>query len=155
MKRVSAVIFALSILCLSGCNSDKVPETSDNLSQSQSISNTNSSKNSQSKPESSIPEIPKGEPTFLTCPDGTVIYTSQITKYQGSARNEDGSHEQFPLDTFNMETFTDVSGREVVCNGFAYGFIPRFTINVSEAPEKFTEIAGVQMYSGEELILSI
>lgn len=151
MKKVSAVIIALSILCFSGCNTDKVSETSDNSSQSQSISDTNSSQTSQSKPESSVPEIPKGEPTFLTCPDGTVIYTSQITKYQGSARNEDGSHEQFPLDTFNMETFTDVSGREVVCDGFAYGFIPRFTINVSEAPEKFTEIAGVQMYSGEEL----
>ena len=151
MKRVSALILALSILCLSGCSSDKVPETSDNSSQSQSISDSNSTQNAQSKPESSEPEIPEGEPTFLTCPDGTVIYTSQITKYQGRARNEDGSHEQFPIDTFNMETFTDVSGREVVCDGFAYGFIPRFNINVSEAPEKFTDFAGVKMYSGEEL----
>lgn len=149
MKRVSALILALSILCLSGCSSDKIPETSDDSSQSQS--DTDSTQNAQSEPESSVLEIPDGEPTFLTCPDGTVIYTSQITKYQGSARNEDGSHEQFPLDTFNMETFTDVPGCEVVCDGFAYGFIPRFTINVSEAPEKFTDFAGVKMYSGEEL----
>ena len=151
MKKINAVIFALSILCLAGCSSEKVPVTSDNSSQISSISENNSSEIAQSKPESSVPEIPKGEPTFLTCPDGTVIYTSQITKYQSSARSADGSHEQFPPDTFNMETFTDNTTPQVVCDGFAYGFIPRYCVNITEAPEKFTNSDGIDMYSGEEL----
>ncbi len=120
-------------------SSDSEPESSD------------SSDISDSEPESSVPEIPKGEPTFLTCPDGTVIYTSQITKYQACAINADGSHNQFPLDTFNMETFTDNTTPQVVCEGFAYGFIPRYCVNITEAPEKFTNSDGIDMYLGEEL----
>ncbi len=151
MKKINAITFALLLLCLTGCNSDKVPENSDNSSQTTSISENDSSEITQSKPESSVPEIPKGEPTFLTCPDGTVIYTSQITRYQDCAIYADGSHDQFPLDTFNMETFTDNTTPQVVCEGFAYGFIPRYCVNITEAPEKFTNSGGFGMYSGEEL----
>ncbi len=151
MKKINAVIFALSLLCLTGCNSESTPQNSDNSSQTTSISENNSSEIPQSESESSEPEVPKGKPTFLTCPDGTVIYTSQITKYQDRARYADGSHKQYPLDTFNWETFTDITSPEVVCEGFAYAFTPRFNVNVSEAPDKFTEFNGVQIYSGEEL----
>lgn len=151
MKKINAVIFALSILCLTGCNSEKDSVPSDNSSQISIINENNSSGISQSEPESSVPEIPKGEPTFLTCPDGTSIYTSQITKYQNCARYADGSHEQYPIDTFNMETFSDNTTPQVVCEGFAYGFIPRYCVNITEAPEKFTNSDGIDMYSGEEL----
>ncbi len=155
MKKKHALIIALSLLCLTGCNSGEISDSSissesENSTLNSSSTSSSSESSTATSPESSEPEVPAGEPTFLTCPDGTVIYTSQITKYQDSAAYADGSHEQYPLDTFNKETFID-NTPQVVCEGFAYGFIPRYVANVAEAPDKFTELDGIQVYSGEEL----
>lgn len=99
--------------------------------------------------------IPAGEPTFLTAPDGTPIYTSEITKYQNSSEFQ-GTHEQFPLDQFNKQTFKSRDDLydlpEVVCDGFAYAFVPRYNINYSAAPDKFEEFDDVSLrYTGEPL----
>lgn len=113
--------------------------------------------------ESSLSEIetskapeektPEGEPTFLTAPDGTPIYTSELTRYQNPAEFH-GTHEQFPLEQFSEETFksSDIlcDYPEVVCEGFAYAFIPRVNISLYGSPEKFTERGGIAIYNGEE-----
>ena len=139
MKKLTAI--TLSLLCtltLSACDSGEIPESSDE--RSSTVSENTSSEISESEPESSEPEVPAGEPTFLTCPDGTVIYTSQITKYQEGAEFL-GTHEhvQYPLGAFNKETFTTPECLQAVCEGFTYGFFPRLNVNVTESPEKFTE----------------
>ncbi|MDE7230443.1 MAG: hypothetical protein K2N56_08190 [Oscillospiraceae bacterium] len=167
MKKAKAIISILTaaalLASLTGCSSgaeksdpssdshisSPVSDSVDNSGGSGSSDIPSSSDNSDSAPE---PQKPDGEPTFLTAPDGTPIYTSQITKYQDPGRRPDGTHEQYPLDTFSRETFSDLARcPEVVCEGFAYAFIPRFNVNVSEAPDKFTESFGIQEYSGEEL----
>ncbi|MDE6731694.1 MAG: hypothetical protein K2J77_02300, partial [Oscillospiraceae bacterium] len=99
--------------------------------------------------------IPEGEPTFLTAPDGTPIYTSELTRYQNPAEFH-GTHEQFPLEQFNKETFKSrdilCDHPEVVCDGFAYVFVPRKNINYSEAPGLFEEFDDVSLrYIGEPL----
>lgn len=99
--------------------------------------------------------IPEGEPTFLTGPDGCPIYTSELTRYQDLSEFH-GTHEQFPLEQFNKQTFKSrdilCDLPEVVCEGFAYAFIPRFNINYSEAPDKFEEFDDVSLrYIGDPL----
>lgn len=166
MRKYLSVFSALAVLLsLTACGAAQYSPSENSGDSSVILEN---SKTSSEKPtdtddsdhssgshiENSVPkpQKPDGEPTFLTLPDGTPIYTSQITKYQNEARDANNSHEQYPLDTFNLETFTDdFLMPEAVCEGFAYAFFPRFNINVSEAPDKFSEIGGVQMYSGEEL----
>lgn len=150
---IIALTTILILTNFTSCDADPPP------AESPSISSTPESPITSSTPESSTPESdvsnvpepqkPDGEPTFLTAPDGTPIYTSEITKYQNPAEYH-GTHEQFPLDTFNMGTFTDVDCPEVVCDGFAYAFIPRFNINYNEAPDKFEEWDNILRYTGEE-----
>lgn len=151
-KQLAAAVYAILILTsLTACNNDQAePQSSPNGSTSLE-STVRSEPDSSENPESNIPEEkkPDGEPTFLTAPDGTPIYTSEITKYQDPAEFH-GTHEQFPLDTFNWETFSDRSlTPEIVCDGFSYAFIPRPGISVYNAPEKFTDDSGI--YSGDEL----
>lgn len=149
---ITGILITTAVLAttLSGC--DKQSGSGNSSTEQSTESTVESTQSTQSTESTSITEfVPTGEPTFLTCPDGTPIYTSQISKYQDSARNADGSHEQFPIETFNMETFTDNTTPQVVCEGFAYGFIPRYCVNITEAPEKFTNSDGIDMYSGEEL----
>ncbi len=160
MKKIITTLCAAALLvniaALTGCKpNEESPDTPNSPGGSSAI--TDSSDNSENSGSSSAPESapeppkPDGEATFLTCPDGTVIYTSQITKYQDRARYTNGSQKQYPIDTFNMETFTDNTNPQVVCEGFAYGFIPRYCVNITEAPEKFTNSDGIDKYSGEEL----
>lgn len=170
-SRIAVSVLSLSVavlsLALGGCNGNIGNESDLSSGVSRSMENSGSSaitdspdnsgnSGSSTAPESA-PEPPKpdGEPTFLTAPDGTPIYTSEITSYQSSLRKSEPGFKIFPLDTFNKETFSvNINMPYIVCDGFAYAFIPRFNINVSEAPDKFTEIYGVQMYSGEELPIS-
>ncbi len=97
--------------------------------------------------------IPEGEPTFLTAPDGTPIYTSELTRYQNPAEFH-GTHEQFPPEQFSEETFKSrdilCDYPEVVCDGFAYAFIPRVNISLYGSPEKFTERGCIAIYNDEE-----
>ncbi|MDE7228860.1 MAG: hypothetical protein K2N56_00135, partial [Oscillospiraceae bacterium] len=92
-KIVSILCTAAFIAFLTGCNDG---EKSDPLSDQQisspvsdgannsdapggsgSSDNPSGSDNSDNAPE---PKKPDGEPTFLTCPDGTPIYTSEISE---------------------------------------------------------------------------
>lgn len=145
-KFTSIIITAVLIAGLAGC--DKPAETGDLSTTTESASTTVESTQSN-EPESE--SVPKGEPTFLTAPDGTPIYTSEITKYQSPSEFH-GTHEQYPLNTFNRETFFDpVYSHEAVCDGFSYAFIPRRSISAYDAPEKFIDDNGVLIYSGDEL----
>lgn len=160
-SRIFVSLFSLSVailsLSLGGCTGSNENETAGNLYENNSaviiknkpeISDFGNTEN----PESRIPEekIPAGESTFLTAPDGTPIYTSEITKYQNPSEFQ-GTHEQFPLDQFNMETFTGIDCPEAVCGGYSYAFIPRPSISAADAPEKFTDDHGILIYSGDEL----
>lgn len=152
MKKVTTIISILTtaaiLASLTGCSSGTSDPSSDSQITSPVSDNNNSADNSglessvipggsdnpDSDPE---PQKPDGEPTFLTAPDGTPIYTSEITKYQDPSEFH-GTHEQYPLDSFNRETFTGwIEDPEIVCDGFAYAFIPRFID--TEDPGKLTE----------------
>ena len=154
MKKQLAYAFAAALVLtnITGCNSHRnYPNGSDPSSiESQTESPIKSEPDgseSRSVPEDKSPD---GEPTFLTAPDGTPIYTSEITKYQDPAEFH-GTHEQFPLDQFNTDTFTDIKCPEAVCEGFSYAFIPRPSISAADAPEKFTDDHGILIWSGDEL----
>lgn len=155
-KQLTAVFSAILILAnFTACSNDQsVIQDSENIGNSTSLESTvKSDSDSSESLENSVPEekIPEGEPTFLTAPDGTPIYTSEITKYQDPSEFH-GIHEQFSLDTFNRETFFDpVYSHEAVCEGFSYAFIPRPSISAADAPEKFTDDHGILIYSGDEL----
>ena len=95
MKKITAIICTIAMLAaLTACDnketSGSVPEnpgsstgnSAPEITQN-STDNPESTDNSDSTPESSVPEESKGEPTFLTCVDGTVIYTSDITSLSG------------------------------------------------------------------------
>ncbi len=118
MKKIITTLCAAALLinmaALTGCNSNEegsdtpnssggssaITDSSDNSGNSEgsgSSDNSNNSDNSESDPE---PQKPDGDPTFLTLPDGTPIYTSEITKYQNPSEFH-GTHEQFPLEQFN------------------------------------------------------
>lgn len=159
-SRIFVSLFSLSVailsLSLGGCTGSNESETAGNFSENNSAVISVISKSEPESSESlenSVPEqkTPDGEPTFLTTPDGTPIYTFEITAYQNPAEFH-GTHEQYPLDTFNRETFFDpVYSHEAVCEGFSYAFIPRRSISAYEAPEKFTDDHGFLIYSGDEL----
>lgn len=164
-SKIAVCVFSLSIailsLSLGGCSdmstesADSPQSTIENSSVNLPVSENSQDNESSEETENSEPKIPEGEPTFLTAPDGTPIYMSEITKYQNSAEFH-GTHEQFPLDRFNKETFSSryilCDHPEVVCDGFAYAFIPRFNINYSAAPDKFEEFDSVSLrYTGELL----
>ena len=144
MKKLAYILASSFILMnFTACGSSGIPENP-----------------AESAAESSAAEekAPEDEPTFLTAPDGTPIYMSEIARYQDPVEFH-STHMQFPLDQFNQQTFK-ICGRmsescdhpEIVCEGFAYAFIPRFNINYSEAPEKFElHDNGLLLYTGEPL----
>lgn len=104
-------------------------------------------------PESEIPEENKGEPTFLTCVDGTVIRTSDITSIRDSEGDADGNAEQIPIETFNEENFIN-NAYIVTCEGFAYAFTstPDNSFNPVQDPDKFEAYeGGVYEYIGENI----
>lgn len=150
MKKLAYILtFAFVLANFTACGS--VRSTS-GISSSTSLENSTASVPDSSAPEEKAPE---GEPTFLTAPDGTPIYMSEITRYQDPSEFH-GTHNQFPLDQFNKQTFKSrdilCDCPEIVCEGFAYAFIPRFNINYSEAPDKFEELDDVVLiYTGEPL----
>lgn len=69
----------------------------------------------------------KGEPTFLICPDGTPVYTSEITSvFTGS--DETGDRRDITLD--EAERIAREGGDfTVICSGFVYGYLPENAFN--------------------------
>lgn len=153
MKKFAYIIaFAFILANFTACKKSEQAKPQNPESGATSVIESSTEDETSNAPEEKAPE---GEPTFLTTPDGTPIYTSELTRYQNPTEFH-GTHEQFPLEQFNKETFKSrdilCDLPEVVCEGFAYAFIPRFNINFSAAPDKFEEFDDVSLrYTGETL----
>lgn len=109
----------------------------------------------QSKPESYVPEIPKGEATFLICPDGAPVYTSEISKiYAGS--EFDGNYETLTLEQAEQCARECEGHFNVECDGYAYGYIPKKALNRADDPKMFKECGDGEGFDfiGEEDELS-
>ena len=77
----------------------------------------------------------KGEPTFLICPDGTPVYTSEITSvFTGS----DGSGDRKEITIDEAEKLAREGGNfTVICSGFAYAYISENAFNRIDNPDMF------------------
>ncbi|MDE7228859.1 MAG: hypothetical protein K2N56_00130 [Oscillospiraceae bacterium] len=164
-SRIAVCIFSIFVVVLSlslgGCTGNM--ETSDPSSNQQisspisdgannsdapgrsgSSDNPSSSDNSDSTLE---PQKPDGEPTFLIRPDGTPIYTSEISEiYKGN--EEWGSKEAITLE--QAEQFAHEGGDFTVkCDGFFYGYIPEKALNRVDDPEMFKDSGGTFKFLGE------
>ncbi len=81
---------------------------------------------------------PAGEATFLTAPDGTPIYTSEISEvYTGS--EEDGSKKTITLAEAEQMAQTGEGGFTIKCDGFVFGYIPERALNRIDNPDMFSE----------------
>lgn len=130
---VAALSLSVAVLpCIAGCSSDI---TQPHSSSDSSISSSTSSESSTTAPE---PEIPAGNPTFLICPDGTPVYTSEITEIINWSN-----------ETITIEQAEQIAHREIEdeefhakCVGFAYGYIPQKALNRIDNPEMFKDSGG-------------
>lgn len=100
---ITAGILAVSLLA--GCANEQKSENSSVTSASFGSSAEKSTESSSESGASS--DIPKGEPTVFTAPDGKPIYTSEITAIEGTEKTAD-----------NLAK-TDY-GTTVICEGFQY-----------------------------------
>lgn len=160
-KYIAITALSLSVAVLSlaaGCSNGISTGSSDQSSISDLTSEkheNNSTEISQSEPENSVPEIPKGELTFLTYPDGTPVYTSEISEiYAGS--ESDGNYETLTLEQAEQRAKECEGGFNVTCAGCAYGFIPEKALNRVDDPEMFKDLGDGENYEflGEEDELS-
>lgn len=146
-KNITITALSLSVAVLSltaGCSNDIITNESSAFEQS-SLSDlpsgnfeNNSTEISQSEPGNSVPEIPKGKPTFLICPDGTPVYTSEISEiYAGS--EFDGNLETLTLEQAERRAEKCEGEFNVKCEGFTYGFIPERALNHIDNPELFKD----------------
>lgn len=162
MKKITAIICTIAMLAaLTACDnketSGSVPENPESStgnsapeSTQDSTDNPESTDNTVSTPESSAPEesAPKGEPTFLTCVDGTIIYTSDITLLQGY--NDDYELVELPVEELDEERFFN-EDCSVICDGFAYAFTSKNSFNPAEDPDKFQSFDDIYEYVGEDI----
>ncbi len=166
MKKITAIICTVAIIttlaaCDSKGTSGSVPEGSEGNSTSAPSESTAESTNdpenapesansTDSPPESSASEesVPKGEPTFLTCVDGTIIYTSDIDLIE-SSDNADNTRDTYSPDEFTKEGFLDCE-YSVICDGFAYAFTSKDSFNPVQDPELFQVHESFSEYIGEE-----
>lgn len=146
MKKILAQTISVMLIIahLTACT-DQSPE---NLSGTSSTSqNTNETQNStpdstESDPNSEA-QKPDGEPTFLICPDGVPLYTSEITEiYSGNDKKPAAFDEAEQGIRGGEEEFF------VRCDGFTYGYIPIPALNRVDDPDKFKEDGGTYEYIG-------
>ncbi len=147
MKKITTTLLtAVLLVSLTGCKpNEESPDTPNSPGDSSAItdgldnSGNSDSQNSSTAPES-VPEPPKpaGEPTFLTAPDGTPIYTSEISEmYTGS--EERGNKETITLEQAKLIAQTGNGYFTVKCDGFVYGYIPERSLNYVDDPEMFKQ----------------
>jgi len=161
MKKIFTTLCAAALLAsLTGCTREQASDpssdshissqTSDNSDSlgnsdnSDSLGNSDNSDNSSNSDSPSAPESdpeplkPAGEPTFLTAPDGTPIYTSEISEiYTGSEQFND--KKTITLAEAEQIAKTGESDFTVKCDGFAYGYIPERALNRIDDPEMFED----------------
>lgn len=148
MKKIISIFCVTALLVsLTGCSNGEIPDAlkesdntstiSDNLSSNNNSDESNNLENPNSMNSSPEPQKPKGEPTLLTKPDGTPIYTSEISEiYKGS--EERGNKETISLE--QAEQLAHEGGDFTVkCDGFFYGYIPEKALNRVDDPEMFEE----------------
>ncbi len=170
MKKITAIICTMAMLAaLTACDNKEtpgsVPESTNSASESTGGSESGSpqstpdgasseSGGSESTPESSTSEesAPKGEPTFLTCVDGTVVNTSDITQIQGMVYDINNELEQFKIEDFDKQRFLD-GDYSVACDGFAYAFTSKHSFNPVQNPDLFERFEDSDMveYIGDEI----
>lgn len=138
-------IVALPLLSLAGCSNNQrsVPNSSQTYSGSNTnnLSSTGISESSAEKSEDNsfddnASSIPNGEPTFLICPDGTPVYTSEISEIYSESGFEGGKE---TLTLAQAEQYARAGEGEftVECEGFSYGFIPERALTRADDPEMF------------------
>ena len=132
MKKKLAIMALAAVLMLgTGCS--KAPSESDSVSDD--ISDVPPV--SYAPPSGSDSDVSKdkGEPTFLICPDGTPVYTSEITAvFTGS--DEEGDRHDITLE--EAERFAREGGDfTVICSGFVYAYIPENAFNRIDNPDLF------------------
>lgn len=130
-KKLALIALAAALVFSASCS--KAPSnsnvSSDDISDVPPVS--------YAPPDSSDSDVSKdkGEPTFLICPDGTPVYTSEITAvFTGS--DSEGDRREITLEEAERfaregENFT------VICSGFVYGFIPETAYNRVDDPDMF------------------
>lgn len=133
MKKELAVILLAAVLAFTTGCSGKAP------AEDGSSDTPPSSDISESKPESGDKDDSsnnKGEPTFLICPDGTPVYTSEITSiFTGS----DSAGNRCDISLEEAEKLAREGGDfTVVCTGFVYAYIPENAFNRVDDPGLFS-----------------
>ena len=145
MKKFTAIALTLAmLLSLTACdNSENISDSGGSSEvDSQDVGNSGNSDSSENFDDISDSEPvrpkPDGEPTFLICPDGTPVYTSEISEiYAGS--EFDGNLETLTLEQAERRAEECEGGFNVKCEGFAYGFIPEKALNHIDDPELFKD----------------
>lgn len=163
MKKITSIICAAAVFAnlaaLTGCsvnegNSDGSGISNTSLADTDGNSGlensgvSGASDNSDNSNVDTETQKPEGEPTFLTCPDGAPIYTSEITEvWMGSDQYGDKKSITFA----EAEHIARESGDFTVkCDGFVYGYIPEPALNRIDDPEMFSDIGGGSFdYLGE------
>ena len=143
MKKFTAIALTLAmLLSLTACdNSENISDSGGSSEvDSQDVGNSGNSDSSENSDDilDSEPVRPKpdGEPTFLICPDGTPVYTSEISEiYAGS--EFDGNLETLTFEQAERRAEGCEGEFTVECVGFAYGFIPERALNRADDPEMF------------------
>ncbi len=142
-KFCTTLLTAVLLVSLTGCKpNEESPDTPTDSGGSSAItdSSDNSDNSGSSSAPESVPEPPKpaGEPTFITLPNGTPIYTSEISEiYTGS--EELGSKKAITLKQAEQIAQTGDGDFTVKCDGFVYGYIPERALNRVDDPEMFKD----------------
>lgn len=134
-KKLALITLTVALVFSTGCekNSSRSDYSIDDLPVSSILNESTSDPASDSASNTEN----KGEPTFLICPDGTPVYTSEITEiFTGS--EETGDKHGITLEEAERlaregEDFT------VVCSGFAYGYIGK-SFNIIDDRHMFKDL---------------
>lgn len=140
-KKLAFIALAAALVFSTGCASSSEPDWSIDYSPVSYEPPSGSASNTDNK----------GEPTFLLCPDGTPVYTSEITEiFTGS--DETGDKREITLE--EAERLARGGGDfTVICSGFVYGYLPDKAFNRIDDPDLFKDYGdGVTFnYIGEEI----
>ncbi len=141
MKKIITTLCAAALLvniaALTGCKpKEESPDTPNSSGSSSAITDSSENSGSSTAPE---PPKPDGEPTIFTAPDGTPIYTSEISEiYTGS--EEFGNKKTITLAEAEQAAQTGESDFTVKCDGFVFGYIPDRALNRVDDPEMFKDM---------------
>ncbi len=161
MKKFFSILCTTALITsLTGCTGEETSNPSSNSRVSLQTSNSTDNSGNSGESETSEdrnssdstpePQKPAGEPTFLTAPDGTPIYTSEISEVYTESE-EQGNKKTITLAKAEQMAQTGDGNFTVKCDGFVYGYIPQRALNRVDNPEMFEDIGngGNFEYLGE------